>query len=73
MLCIEMIEQIREQTGNDVTVRFFPDGSHGLLRAITGGAAETYTLRRLVPGLHQTVSDWLEAKGFGPRSVAAGE
>ncbi len=67
ILCIEMIEQIRQDTGNDFTTHFFPDGNHGLSVANTGGAAESLTLKRLVPGLYRIISDWLEQKGFGPR------
>ncbi len=62
-----MPAQIREETGNDFTTHFFPDGNHGLSVANTGGAAESLTLKRLVPGLHRVISDWLEEKGFGPR------
>lgn len=67
ILCIEMIEQIRQETGNDFTTRLFPDGNHGLRVANTGGAAESLVLKGLVPGLHQVISDWLEQKGIGPR------
>jgi len=70
-LCIDLLEEIRRTTGKDFTIKAFPDGNHGLRVCRFGGAAEARTLGRLVPGLHQTVSDWLGAKGFGPKARRA--
>ncbi len=70
VLCIEMLEEIRERNGNDFTIAWFPEGNHGLWQARVGGAAEYSTLTGLVPGLHRTVSDWLEEKGFGVRQTS---
>ena len=69
-LCVEMIEQIAEENGNDFTIVWFPDGNHGLWEAQVGGAAEYGTLTGMVPGLHSSVSDWLDEKGFGPRETS---
>jgi len=63
-LCIEMIQKIAKETGNDFTVRLFPDGNHSLMRAVHGGAAENAALEGLVAGLYDAIDDWLEAKGF---------
>ena len=69
-LCIEMIEEIARENGNDFSVRLFPEGNHALWAARTGGAAEYGTLERLVPGLVSTIDDWLQAQDLlpGPKS-----
>jgi predicted methyltransferase len=72
-LCIELIEEIRDENGNDFTVAFFPQGNHGLWQARVGGAAENGALGSMVPGLHRTIGDWLDEKGFGPRGRAASQ
>ncbi len=71
VLCIEMLEKIREENGNDFTVAWFPEANHGLWQARVGGAAEYATLTGMVPGLHRTISDWLDEKGFGPGGAGA--
>ena len=65
-LCIELLEQVRHESTKDFTWKLFPDGSHGLMQARYGGAAEYPTLSRRVPGLYQGVENWLREKGFVP-------
>ena len=59
VLCIELLERVREETGNDFTIEYFPRGNHGLTLSRFGGAAERSTLDRFVPGLFGTIDGWL--------------
>ena len=65
-LCVEMLEQIKQRTGNDFTIKLYPGANHGLWECRYGGAAEYATLSNVVPELHRTIADWLQQKGFGP-------
>jgi dienelactone hydrolase len=64
VLCIELLEAIKRQHGNDFTIHYFPDANHGLLKAIHGGEAESSALPGFVPEMYTTVGDWLDSKGF---------
>ena len=65
-LCIEMIEGIRDEHERDFTLKLFPNGAHSLMEARYGGAAEYGTLAERVPGLYQTITDWMREKGLAP-------
>lgn len=65
-LCVELIESIRAEHAKDFTIRRFPNGNHSLMECMWGGAAEIGGLRRRVPGLYDSVTDWLEDKKLAP-------
>ncbi len=60
---IASIERALKIAGNkDLTVKIFPKGNHGLLEAETGANSEIPKLKRLVPGLFETIRDWLQRR-----------
>ncbi len=66
-LCVELIEAIAREGGNDFTVKLFPTANHGLKVARLGGARESAMLGRYEPELFVTAVRWLKEKSFGPR------
>ncbi len=60
---IASIERALKIAGNkDLTVKIFPKGNHGLLESETGANSEIPKLKRLVPGLFETIRDWLQRR-----------
>jgi hypothetical protein len=66
-LCIEEIEGVAAEHGNDFTLVSFADANHSLLQCSIGGAQESRAMGTRAPGMFQAVADWLEERGFGPR------
>ena len=58
-ICEELVSQIALKHKRDFTVMTFPNGNHGMLECRFGGAAESPTLKRLVPDLHDKIEQWL--------------
>jgi hypothetical protein len=59
------MERALTKAGNkDFTFKVFPKGIHGLLEGETGVSSEIPRLKRFVPGLFDTMSDWLRKRGF---------
>ena len=57
------MEAALKKGGNkDVTFKVFPKGIHGLLEGETGVNSEIPGLKRFVPGLFDTLTDWLQQK-----------
>jgi hypothetical protein len=65
-LCIELIEGIAAEEDKDFTICSFPEGNHSLMKCRFGGSAEYGALDRFVPGLHDSIADWLRTKKIGP-------
>jgi pimeloyl-ACP methyl ester carboxylesterase len=72
-ICVETITRIGEVYKRNFTVRTFADGNHSLLSSRFGGAAESRTLKRLVPGLHATIRDWLATHACWPPADRPGD
>jgi len=66
-MCIELIEEVAAETGRDFTLVSYPEANHSLLQCTIGGAQEARAMGTRAPGMFQTVADWLEERGFGPR------
>jgi dienelactone hydrolase len=66
-LAIKVVEGAAKTTGKDFTVVEFPRGNHSLKVAEIGHIAEEPVLGRMVPGLFETIENWLEARAFLPR------
>ena len=55
-----ILEDALKKAGNDqVTVRVFPKGNHALMLSETGSMAEFPKLTRFVPGLFDTMVNWI--------------
>jgi dienelactone hydrolase len=69
-LCVEEIEAVRAETGNDFTVKRWPGSTHALLVGLYGGGAEALTLDSKVPRLYPVIGEWLAEKGMlAPRNA----
>jgi pimeloyl-ACP methyl ester carboxylesterase len=64
---IENMHKVLKEAGNHAfTFKVFPKGIHGLLEGETGASSEIPHLKRFVPGLFETMEEWLHQNGFTP-------
>jgi hypothetical protein len=63
-LDVEVLQQIKAETGADYSWRVFPDGNHGIFQVKTGLNSELDQSRGMPPEFFATVHDWLGSRGF---------
>ena len=63
-LDVPVLQQLRSETGADLTWRVFPNGDHGLFEVQTGLLSERRTSRGLSRDFVPSVDAWLRAHGL---------
>jgi uncharacterized protein len=71
-LDVEVLQQIKTDTGADYTWRVFPDGNHGIFEVKTGLNSELDQSRGMPAAFFTSVRDWLHAHGLSRESDGLG-
>ena len=61
-----MRRALRAAGNRRVTIKVFDDANHSLMEAVTGGNAEIPTLKRMAPGVFDTLRAWIGSTVIAP-------
>jgi uncharacterized protein len=65
-LDVEVLQQLKAETGADYSWRVFPNGNHGIFEVKTGLNSELDQSRGMPADFFTTVQDWLRGQGLSP-------